>query len=375
MGALIQFEPEGAVQGGALAPATPLAGVACCQEIPDYHGDLEPSSEPQLHQGQILDGRFIIREVVARSGQATVYQAVDMLNGRREVAIKVPLRKMECDVAAFSRFKHEEEIGLRLAHPGLLKFFAVTEGRSRPYLVTEYLHGCTLGHLAHHRRPIAEADALKIVALVADAVGHMHGRGIIHCDLKPTNLMICCDRTLRVLDFGLSAAPMRTRSVLARLGNIFGAPEYMAPEQVENGPIDERTDIYALGCVLYELLTGSVPFAHENQWQSAFQRTSGDPVAPRKLNPALSPQAEEIVLHALQRNPGDRYASMAAFQAELKAPDQVVVLGRCERLQPPRFKLSLHGTPMVAGLLMGFGTLLLLVAVFLFLTSLPQHHR
>jgi len=293
MGALIQFEPEGAVQGGALAPATPLAGVACCQEIPDYHGDLEPSSEPQLHRGQILDGRFIIREVVARSGQATVYQAVDMLNGRREVAIKVPLRKMECDVAAFSRFKHEEEIGLRLAHPGLLKFFAVTEGRSRPYLVTEYLHGCTLGHLAHHRRPIAEADALKIVALVADAVGHMHGRGIIHCDLKPTNLMICCDRTLRVLDFGLSAAPMRTRSVLARLGNIFGAPEYMAPEQVENGPIDERTDIYALGCVLYELLTGSVPFAHENQWQSAFQRTSGDPVAPRKLNPALSPQAEE----------------------------------------------------------------------------------
>jgi serine/threonine protein kinase len=186
--------------------------------------------------------------------------------------------------------------------------------------------------------------------------------------------MICCDQTLRVLDYGLSMAPLRHRSVFAQLGNIFGAPEYMAPEQVENRPIDERTDIYSLGCILYELLTGKVPFANENQWQSAFQRTSGDPIAPRKLNPAISPQAEEVVLHALQRNPADRYPSMGAFEAELKAPDQVVVLGRCERLQPPRFKLSMNGTPLLAGLLLGIGALLLLAVMFLALCALP-HHR
>jgi serine/threonine protein kinase len=126
--------------------------------------------------------------------------------------------------------------------------------------------------------------------------------------------------------------------------------------------------------VLYELLTGSVPFANENQWQSAFQRTSGDPIAPRKLNPAISPQAEEIVLHALQRRPDDRYPSMGAFQAELNEPERVVVTNRCERLQPPRFKLSFQGTPTLAGLLLGFGAVLFLVVMFLVLCALP-HHR
>ncbi len=359
-------------QAGDVAP--PLAAVGCCQDIPEHHHELEPSTEPQLRPGEILDARFVIREAVARSGQATVYRAADMLNGHRDVAIKVPLRKREVDLAGFSNFQHEEEIGLRLAHPFLLKFHAVEEGKSRPYLVMEYLRGCTLGHLASIRRPIAESDALKLLGFVCEAVGYMHGQGVIHRDLKPVNLMLCCDQTLRVVDFGLSAPPLRHRSVLAQLGNIFGAPEYMAPEQVENGPYDERTDIYALGCVLYELLTGSVPFAHESQWQSAFQRTTGDPIAPRKLNPALSPQAEEIVLHALQRLPDDRYPSMAAFRAELNAPDRVVVTGRCDRLRPPRFKVSFQGTPTIAGLLLGFGAVLFMVVLFLVLNAVP-HHR
>ena len=347
--------------------APPLANVACCREIPEFHDCFEPSLEPQLRLSQKLDGRFLIREIVTRSGMATVYRAEDLLAGRREVAIKVPLRSVECDAAGFSRFQHEEEIGLQLSHPFLLKFHAVAGGKCRPYIATEFLRGCTLSHLAYVTRPIGETDALKIIALVCEAVSHMHARGIIHRDLKPANIMICCDQTLRVLDFGLSSPPMRQRSVLAKLTTIFGAPEYMAPEQVENGPIDERTDIYALGTVLYELLTGSVPFPHEDQWESAFQRTTGDPIAPRKLNPGLSPQAEEIVLRALQRKPDDRYPSMAAFKAELSAPARAPVTGLSQRLQPPRWKLSFHGTPVLAGLLLGFGGVLLLVISFLVL--------
>jgi serine/threonine protein kinase len=355
--------------GVATIDAPPLAVVECCREIPEFHDRFEPSLEPQLRLSQVLDGRFLIREIVTRSGMATVYRAEDLLNGRREVAIKVPLRSVECNAAGFSRFQHEEEIGLKLSHPFLLKFQAVAGGKCRPYIATEFLRGCTLSHLAYVMRPIGEADALKIIALMSEAVGHMHAQGIIHRDLKPANIMICCDQTLRVLDFGLSSPPVRQRSVLAKLTTIFGAPEYMAPEQVENGPIDERTDIYALGTVLYELLTGSVPFPNEDQWESAFQRTTGDPVAPRKLNPELSPQAEEIVLHALQRHPEDRYQSMAAFKADLSAPAGVPVTGLSKRLRPPRWKLSFHGTPVLAGLLLGGGGLLFLVITFLILQA------
>jgi len=171
------------------------------------------------------------------------------------------------------------------------------------------------------------------------------------------------------MDFGLASAPLRRRSLFARLTPIFGTPEYMAPEQVENGSVDERTDIYALGAILYELLTGAVPFKNEDPWQSAFQRTTGDPIAPRTLNPALSPQAEEIVLHALQRKPGDRYPSMAAFRADLNAPTHVPVTGYCERLRPPRWKLGFQTTPVLAGLLLGLGAILFLGTMFLILRA------
>ena len=213
------------------------------------------------------------------------------------------------------------------------------------------------------------SQTIGLVSLVCEAVGYMHGRGIIHRDLKPSNIMICRDRTLRVMDYGLASRPIRRRSPLAKLTPIFGTPEYMAPEQVRNGSIDERTDVYALGAILYELLTGEVPFKNEDPWQSAFQRTTGDPIAPRVLNPAISPQAEEIVLHALQRKPGDRYPSMAAFQADLGAPALVPVTGCCNRLQRPRWKLGLQSTPVLSGLLLGLGAILSLVALFFVLRA------
>lgn len=351
--------------------APPLAEVACCREIVPTRASLEPSLEPRLHVGDVLDGAYLIRELISRGGMGTVYRASDLRQGGRDVAIKVPLRRVECDAAGFARFRHEEEVGLMFSHPGLLKFHEVTGKKSRTYLVMEFLPGCTLAGLEPDLRPLAEADALKIVALVCEAVAHMHARGIVHRDLSPSNILIGCDRTLRVMDFGLAAPPLHQRSVMAKLTTIMGAPEYMAPEQVENGAIDERADIYAVGAILYELLTGSVPFRHHDPWESAYQRTRGDPIAPRALSPALSPQAEEIVLHALQRNPSDRYPSMAAFQAELTAPGRVAVTGYCDRLRPPRWKLGFQATPILAGMLLGIGALGLLVALFLVLCAHP----
>jgi serine/threonine-protein kinase len=348
--------------------APPLADVACCRDIPESRGRVEPSNEPQIHPGQVLDGRFRIDAAVARNGMATVYRAEDLLNGG-DVAVKVPLLKVEADPASFTQFRHEEEIGLRLAHPLLLRFLPVAGRKSRPYIVTEFLRGCTLAQLAPDTRPLPEAEAMGIASLICAALAYMHGQGVIHRDLKPSNIMICRDQTLRVMDFGLASTPIRERNPLAKLATIFGTPEYMAPEQVENGPIDDRTDIYGLGAILYELLTGSVPFQCADPWESAYQRISGDPIAPRKLNPNLSPQAEEIVLHALQRQPADRYPTMAAFQADLRAPAAVPLTGFAERLRPPRWKLSFQATPVLAGLLLGFGALLFFVVLFLILSG------
>jgi|CZKI01.1.fsa_nt_gi serine/threonine protein kinase len=347
--------------------APPLADVACCREIPEAHGSIEPSAEPQLRVCEVLDGRFLIREATSRSGMATTYRAEDMFHGRREVAIKVPLMWVESDSACLTRFLHEEEIGLKLLHPFLLRFYPTDRGKYRPYIVTEFLRGCTLSHLGCGTNRLSEADSLRIASLICEALGCMHDQGVIHCDLKPSNIMICRDQTLRVTDFELASPPVGHWSMLAKLAPVFGTPEYMAPEQVEKGPLDERTDIYGLGAILYELLTGSAPFQSANAWKSAFQRTTGDPIAPRRLNPALSPQAEEIVLHALQRSPGGRYQTMTAFKADLNARARVPVTGYCMRLQPPRWKLSLHATPVLAGMLLGLGAILLLVIVFLIL--------
>ena len=297
--------------------ARTLRGVACCQEIPEVYDRLEPSDDPQLRLSQILDGRFLVREIFCRDEVATIYRAVDMLQRKREVALKVPLLSVENDPVRFARFHHEEEIGLKLAHPLLQQYFPVAGEKCRPYIAMEFLRGCTLAHLAHEMRPFDEADAFKIVSRLCDALGYMHEQGFVHCDLKPENILLCCDHTLRVMNFGFASPPTHERNVSDQAASLSRTPHYQAPEQVEHGPIDARTDIYGLGVILYELLTEGAPLHDEGSRSRGSQRTVEPANAPRALNPTLSDQAEEIVLRALQCNPEDRYPSMAAFKAGL----------------------------------------------------------
>ena len=144
---------------------------------------------------------------------------------------------------------------------------------------------------------------------------------------------------------------------------LFGTPEYMAPEQVRNARNDERTDIYSLGAILYQMLTGALPFRSDDPWKAAQMRVTGDPTAPRALRPGLSGAAEEMALRAMQRRPDDRYRSAAAFRADLGAPERVHVTGLANRLRV-RFRLSLQGTPLLSGVLVGVGALVALVAYF-----------
>jgi serine/threonine-protein kinase len=297
--------------------ARTLRGIACCQEIPEVYDRLEPSDDPQLRLSQILDGRFLVREIFCRDEVATIYRAVDLLQRKREVALKVPLLSVENDPVRCARFHHEEEIGLKLAHPLLQQYFPVAGEKCRPYIVMEFLRGCTLAHLAHEMCPLEEADAFKIVGRLCDALGHMHEQGFVHCDLRPANILLCCDHTLRVMNFGFATPLTHERNVSGQSASLSRTPHYQAPEQVEQGPIDARTDIYGLGVILSELLTAGAPFQDEGGRSRGSQLTVARANAPRALNPALSAQAEEVVCRALQCKPEDRYPSMAAFKADL----------------------------------------------------------
>jgi len=311
----------------------PLEQVTCCRDVSEHHDPVDVAGVP-FQPGQVLDGRFRITEVLSRSGMGTIFKAQDERHGGRVVALKVPHLEYESDPNFFSRFQREERIGLELDHPFLLRFIPV-ENKSRPYIVTEYLKGCTLEHLLKAMRPLPEKDALKLASLICEALEHLHEHGVVHRDLKPQNVMICCDGTIRIMDFGIARDDVSRR--ITRVGNStsMGTPDYMAPEQVKGKRADKRTDIYNLGALLYEMLTGVIPFQNDNPWAALNARLTGDPAAPRKLNPDLSAQAEEIALRALQREPSHRYASAAAMKAEIDTVDQMRVTGLADRLQEP----------------------------------------
>jgi serine/threonine-protein kinase len=319
-----------------------------------------------LQPGQTLDDRFLITGTISRSGMATIYRATDFLT-QQEVAIKVPFLHFESDPRFFARFAQEGEIGEKLDHPSILKFIPV-QNRSRPYLVMEYLQGHTLRQLLKSAGPMPEKDALGLASRICDALVHMHGRGFVHRDLKPQNIMSCFDGTIRIFDFGIAKSISGRLLTFCGFTPAMGTPEFMAPEQVLGKRGDERTDIYSLGVILYEMVVGVIPFAREDGdvFAAMNARVTGDPVAPRRLNRHLSEEVEEIILHAMERDPKKRYPSAAAMKEELDHPDRVQLTGRCQRLQTPsrwkrHWKNALLLTVVLSGILFGFVQLILLI--------------
>ena len=318
------------------------------------------SNEPE--PGTILDERFELTELISRSGMACIYKARDHQTGEI-VAVKVPLMQFESDVATFTRFQREEEIGRQLDHPYILKIIPVDKPKSRPYLVMEYLDGQTLDKVMEATKPLPEKEAAKIASRICEALEHMHRRNIVHRDLKPQNIMVCKDGTIRILDFGIAKAARMRRLTFAGFSPTMGTPDYMAPEQVNGRRGDHRTDIYSLGAILYEMVTGKVPFEGESPYVVMNVRTTGDPTAPRKLNEHLTPVMEEIVLHALARNPEERYESAAQMKAELDNYEIVPLIGRYRTLQPVQpWKGRFRALPLIIFFVVlqvvGFGVML-----------------
>ena len=288
----------------------------------------------EIQPGQTLDNRFEIGEVVSRSGMASVYKAKD-LKTDETVAVKVPHMQFESDPAFYSRFEREAEIGLKMSHPNILRFVE-TPDQSRPYIAMEFLEGRTLADVMNEFRPLPVGDAFQIASRICDALQHMHEKKIVHRDLKPQNIMICNDGTLRIMDFGIAKSLEARRLTFAGFSTTMGTPDYMAPEQVKGRRGDSRTDIYSLGAMLYEMTTGFVPFEGPNPFIVMNSRITGDPVAPRKRNPEIPPELEEIILHAMERQPNRRYSTAAEMKEDLDHPEKVILTGRAADLKRPK---------------------------------------
>ena len=217
-----------------------------------------------------------------------------------------------------------------------------------------------------------EADAVAIASRICDALDYLHKQNVIHRDLKPQNIMLCRDGSIRIMDFGIAKSAQARRMTFVGFTPSMGTPDYMAPEQVQGKRGDERTDIYSLGAILYEMATGTTLFEGENPYVVMNSRLTGDPAAPRKVNPKLTPVLEEIILHALERNPANRYASAAAMKAELDDYEKVPLTERWQRLQPPQiWKTRYRIIPIVAGLVLL--NILLFLLLWWYLSTTKKH--
>ena len=332
---------------------------------PYYVKPTATSVSSEIQPGQVLDNRFEITELINRSGMGCIFKANDIKTGLT-VAIKAPLMQFESDPASFARFQRESEIGESLNHPYILKFFAVPpEEKSRPYIVMEYLQGQTLAALLREVHPLPEPDAAKIASRVCEALDVMHFHKIVHRDLKPQNIMVCNDASIRIMDFGIAKSLKARRITFVGFSPSMGTPDYMAPEQVKGKRGDERTDIYALGAILYEMCTGQTPYEGESPYAVMNARLTGDPIAPRKINPKLTPAMEEIILHALERVPANRYQTASAMKAELDDYEKVELVGRFGRLQAPQlWKSRFRMLPLI--LLFGLAQVIVFLLLFLY---------
>jgi serine/threonine-protein kinase len=300
-----------------------------------------------IQPGDRLD-QYLIEEVVATSGMATVYRARDVNTGK-QVAIKVPHPEIESDPALFDRFQREQEIGIRMEHPGVMRVFANPD-RSQVYMVMEWLDGRLLRQILNEEGKLSIARAVKLTVGISRALEYIHANGVVHRDLKPENIMVDADDNVRLIDFGIAGSAGARRLTFANFSQSMGTPDYISPEQVRGKRGDARSDIYSLGVMLYEMLTGRVPFSGPNPFAVMNDRLLNQPIPPRTLGPSITPQLQEIIYRALEKEPKNRYASARDFAHDLEHPNEVGVGERPEaaewqkRKSPAARRILLYAT-------------------------------
>jgi serine/threonine protein kinase len=313
---------------------------------------------------------FHIRTHIAQGGMSDIYRAYDLLTGK-EVVLKIPNRASIGDPAQYERFQRELEVMRTLDHPAIQKGIDSGQFNATPYLVTRLISGESMRALVNAQAPMAAEPALALIIKIAAGLAHCHEHGIIHRDLKPENILITPEGDPVILDFGLALTRKAYRVTYANLSGAAGTPDYMAPEQIEGQRGDQRTDIYALGTMLYELLTGHLPFEGDNPM--AVMALHLQAHAPRldRAVPDIPPGLAALVARALQRNADDRYPTMAALIQDLEHPE-AVDLSILDRVQAPLQAPPFWRSPMFVSVLMALVVLLVLVLIAFILQAVHK---
>ena len=264
--------------------------------------------------GKKLDGRYEIRELIGIGGMANVYRCYDTIDDR-EVAIKILKDEYLNNVEFIRRFKNESKAIAVLSHPNIVKVFDVSFGDMIQYIVMEYIDGITLKEYIQQQGVLTWKETVHLISQVLQALSHAHSKGVVHRDVKPQNMMLLSDGTIKVTDFGIARFSNNTKTMTEQA---IGSVHYIAPEQAKGDITDGRTDIYSLGVMMYEMLTGKLPYDGDNAVSVALMHLQLTPDAPSVVNPDIPEGLEEITLKAMQKQPADRYQSAQDMMADIE---------------------------------------------------------
>jgi serine/threonine-protein kinase len=271
----------------------------------------------EIAVGSTLD-RYRVDELLGRSGVASVFRALDTDSGAT-VALKVPHLQLESDAEFAERFRREEELGKRLEHPNLVRVLSPGH-KSQMYVVMEYVHGESLRELLTRVKRLPVDKAVAIAIQLCEGVAYLHGHGIVHRNLRPEKIVVADGGHVKVLDLGIALDQAARRVTWAGLAAAIGVSAYLAPEQLRGQRGDTRTDVYALGAILYEMLSGQVPFGSGEPASVLSVPSADGPVPLRNLVPGLDPKIEAVVLKCLQRAPAERYDAAGDLLRDLRSP-------------------------------------------------------